>query len=226
VPLRGGKVRAQLATISLVALAACTGCQQAVGEQTAREPEGGRDVKAEARAGGEGGVVARAGDGAVARSGDTVARAEAGAESRASDAAAKAESRAQSHIGSSGDGGRVREATLEIEGDPGAEFSGMCTIGDEEREISGQVPERFVFEVNGQKLECEIHKKSRGAMNIVLDVGEADYAQRTNSRLATVRIVYSGEGYSSSVQSSAGSSSQIINSHSSSIVSSSSTRTR
>jgi hypothetical protein len=214
VPLRGGKVLAQLATISLVALAACTGCQQAVGEQTAREP----DVKAEARAGGEGGVVARAGD--------AVARAEAGAESRAGDAVAKAESRAESHIGSSGDGGRVREATLEIEGDPGAKFSGMCTIGDEEREVSGQVPESFVFEVNGQKLGCEIHKKSRGAMNIVLDVDGADYAQRTNSRLATVRIVYSGEGYSSSVQSSAGSSSQIINSHSSSIVSSSSTRTR
>jgi hypothetical protein len=171
-------------------------------------------------------VVARAGDGAVARAGDAVARAEAGAEARAGDAVAKAESRAESHIESSGDEGRVREAALEIEGDPGTEFSGTCTIGDEEREVSGQVPWRFVFELDGQKLECEIHKQSTGAMNIVLDVGGADYAQRTNSRLATVRIVYSGEGYSSSVQSSAGSSSQIINSHSSSIVSSSSTRTR
>ncbi len=214
--MRGGKLRALLATISLLALAACIGCQQATGEQTARESEGGRDVKAETRAG-QGGVVARVGDGAVAR-------AEGGAEARAGEAVAKAESRAESHIEGSGDGERSREATLKIEGDPGTGFSGTCTIGDEEREVSGQVPWRFVFELDGQKLECEIHKQSTGAMNIVLDVGGADYAQRTNSRLATVRIVYSGEGYSSSIQSSIVSSGQTMNSHSSSIVSSSSTR--
>ena len=215
-PLRGGKIQALLALISLLTLAA--GCQQAIGEQTAREPEGRQDARVEARAVDEGGAVARAGDGAVAR-------AEAGAEARAGDAAV-AESRAESHIESSQDGGKVREATLEIEGDPGTGFSGTCTIGDEEREVSGQVPERFVFEVNGQKLECEISKQSAGAMNIVLDAGGADYVQRTNSRRVTVRIVYSGVGYSSSIQTSIGSSSQIINSHSSSIVSSSSTRIR
>ena len=212
--MRSCKIQALLALISLLTLAACVGCQQAIGEQPAHEPESGRDVKTEARAGGEGGAVARAGD--------AVARAGAGAEARAGDAVA--ESRAESHIESSGDWGKVREATLEIEGDLGTGFSGTCTIGDEEREVSGQVPERFVFEVIGQRLECEISKRSRGAMNIVLDAGGADYVQRTNSRRATVRIVYSGQGYSSSIQSSIGSSSQIINSHSSSIVSSSSTR--
>ena len=215
-PLRGGKIQALLALISLLTLAA--GCQQAIGEQTAREPEGGQDARVEARAVDEGGAVARG----------AVARAEAGAEARAGGAVA--ESRAESHIESSQDGGKVREATLEIEGDPGTGFSGTCTIGDEEREVSGQVPERFVFEVNGQKLECEISKQSTGAMNIVLDAGGADYVQRTDSRRATVRIVYSGVGYSSSIQtsigSSIGSSSQIINSHSSSIVSSSSTLIR
>ena len=210
--MRGGKIQALLALISLLTLAA--GCQQAIGEQTAREPEGGQDARVEARAVDEGGAVARG----------AVARAEAGAEARAGGAVA--ESRAESHIESSQDGGKVREATLEIEGDPGTGFSGTCTIGDEEREVSGQVPERFVFEVNGQKLECEISKQSAGAMNIVLDAGGADYVQRTNSRRVTVRIVYSGVGYSSSIQTSIGSSSQIINSHSSSIVSSSSTRIR
>ena len=215
--LRSCKIQALLALISLLTLATCVGCQQAIGEQTASEAEGGRDAKK---------AEARADYGAVARVGDAVARAGGAAEARAGDAVAKAESRAGSHIESSGDEGKVRGATLEIEGDPGTEFSGACTIGDEEREVSGQVPERFVFEVNGQKLECEISKQSRGAMNIVLDAGGADYVQRTNSRRATVRIFYSGEGYSSSVQSSIGSSSQIINSHSSSIVSSSSTRIR
>ncbi len=218
VRLKCCKILALLAAISLLALAACTGCEQAMGEQAAREPDGARDVRAEARVDGEGGVVARAGDGAVARAG--------GAEARAGDAIAKAESRAESRIESSGDGGRVREATLEFQGDPETAFSGTCTIGDEEREVSGQVPGHFVFKLDGQKLECEIHKQSTGAMNIVLDAGGAENMQLTNSQLATVRIAYSGEGYSSSIQSSDGSSRQIINSHSSSIVSSSSTRTR
>jgi hypothetical protein len=213
-PLRSGKIRALLALISLLTLAA--GCQQAIGEQTVREPEGGQKARAEARA-----VDER---GAVARAGGAVARAEAGAEARAGDAIAKAESRAESHIESSGDGGKAKEVTLEIEGEPGTGFSGTCTIGDGEREVRGQVPERFVFELDGQKLECEIHKQSTGTMNVVLDAGGADNVQQTNSRRATIRIVYSGEGYSSSIQSSIGSSGQTINSHSSSIVSSSSTR--
>ena len=210
-PLRSCKIQALLALISLLTLAACVGCQQAAGEQPAREPEGGQNDRVEARAADGGGAGARA-----------VGRAEA----RAGDAVAKAESRAESHKESSGDSGKRQEATLEVEGDPGTGFTGTCTIGDEEREVSGQVPERFVFEVNGQKLECEISKQSTGTMNIVLDAGGVDHVQRTNSRRATVRIVYSGEGYSSSIQSSVGSSGQIINSHSSSIVSSSSTRTR
>ncbi len=118
------------------------------------------------------------------------------------------------------------EATLKIEGDPGTGFSGTCTIGDEVRELSGQVPGSFVFKLDGQKLECEIHKQSTGAMNVVLEADGSSNVQQTNSRRATVRIVYSGEGFSSSVQSSIVTSGQIINSHSSSIVSSSSTRTR
>lgn len=129
-----------------------------------------------------------------------------------------------SHIEGSGDGERAREATLKIEGDPGTGFSGTCTIGDEEREVSGQVPGRFVFKLDGQKLECEIHKQSTGAMNVVLEADGSSNVQQTNSRRATVRIVYSGEGFSSSVQSSIVTSGQNINSHSSSIVSSSSTR--
>jgi hypothetical protein len=200
-PLRAGKVWALLALISLLALAAGVGCQQASGEQTAREPQGGEDRRAESRAGEEGGAVARASGHQEVRVGDAVTK----------DREGKAES---------------RKATLEIEGDPGTGFSGTCTVGDEEREVGGQVPERFVFELDGQKLVCQISKQSTGTMNIVLDAGRADYVQRTDSRRTTVRIVYSGQGYSSSIQSSIGSSRQTINSGSSSIVSSSSTRIR
>jgi hypothetical protein len=208
--LRSGKTQVLLALISLLTLAACAGCQQAIGEQTAREPESGQDGRAEARADDEGGAVARVSGHQEVRIGDGVTR-ERDREGKTENRKAKED---------------AREATLEIEGAPGTGFSGTCTLGDKEREVSGQVPERFVFEVNGQKLECEISKQSRGAMNIVLDAGGADYVQRTNSRQATVRILYSRQGYSSSIQSSIGSSSQTINSGSSSIVSSSSTRIR
>jgi hypothetical protein len=199
--LRAGKIRALLAAISLLALATCAGCQQATGEQTARESEGGQDTRAESRADGGGGAVARAGGHQEVRIGDAATK--------------KREGKAEG-----------REATLKVEGDPVTGFSGTCTIGDEEREVSGQVPERFVLQLDGQKLECEISKQSTGTMNIVLDAGGVDYVQQTDSRRATARIVYSGEGYSSSIQSSIGSSRQTINSHSSSIVSSFSTRTR
>ncbi len=213
-PSRGGKTRALIVLISLLALASSAGCQQASGEQTTGGPEGGQEGKAEVRTGGEGGAAARAGDAGARVGGD--------AEARAGDAVAEAESQTESRVERSGDGGNVREVALEVEGDPGTGFSGKCTIGNEQREIGGRVPERFIFELDGQKLECEISKQSAGAMNIVLDAGGADYVQRTDSRRATVSIVYSRRGYSSSIQSSIGSSRQTINAGSSSIVSSSS----
>jgi hypothetical protein len=94
--------------------------------------------------------------------------------------------------GSSRGSARETTTTLEIAGDRGTRFSGTCTVGNEEREIGGRVPERFVHELDGRKLECEIRKQSPGAMNIVLDAGDVDYVQRTDS----------GQGFSSSIQSS------------------------
>jgi hypothetical protein len=250
-PLSSRKLPTILAVIlsSLLTLAVCAGCDQAGGEQATGEPqskqESKQDASAEARAGDaeadagsnegdegdavaqagdEGGAVARAGDGgAVARAGDAVARAGGGAKARAGDAAT-GEGDAAAAVSSGGERNArgAREAALEIGGDSGTEFSGRCTVGDEENEIQGQVPGRFVFDLDGRKLECEIHKQSTGAMKIVLDAGGADYVQRTDSRRATIRIVYSGEGYSSSIHSSSGSTSQEISSDSSAAVSSSS----
>ena len=209
---------------SFLILAACAGCeQQATGEPQSKQ-ESKQDASAEARAGDvEADAGSNAGDegGAVARAGDAVARAGGGAKARAGDAAT-GEGDAAAAVSSGGEGGAAaREAALEIGGDPGTEFSGRCTVGNEENEIQGQVPGRFVFDLDGRKLECEIHKQSTGAMKIVLDAGRADYEQRTDSRRATIRLVYSGEGYSSSIHSSSGSTSQEISSDSSSAVSSS-----
>jgi len=206
---------------SFLILAACSGCEQ----RATGEPQSKQDASAEARAGdAEADAGSNAGDegGAVARAGDAVARAGGDAKARAGDAAT-GEGDAAAAVSSGGERNArgAREAALEIGGDPGTEFSGRCTVGNEENEIQGQVPGRFVFDLDGRKLECEIHKQSTGAMKIVLDAGRADYVQRTDSRRATIRIVYSGEGYSSSIHSSSGSTSQEISSDSSSAVSSS-----
>jgi hypothetical protein len=195
------KVPILLAAIlsSLVVLTVYAGHQRASAEQVSGVPEG----RAVARAGdvvaiggriadgGRVGAVARAGD-VVSRTGDVVVR------------------KRREH---------AREATLEIEGHRGTRFSGTCTVGKKERKIGGQVPERFVLEPDGRRLECEIRKQSTGAMSIVLDAGNTDYVQQTGSRRATVRIVYSKQGFSSSISSS--STRQTLISNSSSVISSS-----
>jgi hypothetical protein len=218
-----GKIPTLLAVtlFSLMVLAVCGGCQRASGEQLTGGPENDRDGRAVARAGDVvaiGGRVADGKGGAVARAGDVVARAgKVVIDERDEDAV------------SPGARGSAREATLEIRGGQGTGFSGTCTVGTKKKEIGGQVPERFVYELDGRKLECEIRKRSAGAMNIVLDAGDTDYVQQTGSRRVTVRIVYSNQGFSSSIQSSStssGSSSQTITSNSSQVISSSSISSR
>ncbi len=212
-----GRIPAPL--VLLVALVICAGCQEASGEQLTGAPENGR--RAVARAGDVeaiGGRIAAGSGGAVARSGDVVARA-GEVEIRGSGGAAV----------NPGRRGNLGKTTLVIGGARGTGFSGACAVGGEEREIRGRVPDRFVYELDGRRLECEIHKRSAGAMEITLDAGGTDHAQRIASRRTTVRIVYSMEGFSSSIQSSStssGSTSQTIVSNSSQVVSSSSTNPR
>jgi hypothetical protein len=206
IPLRKTPILLAAILSSLVVLAVYGGFQQASGEQVSSEA-GGRAV---ARAGDVVAIGGRIADGvrggAVARAGDVVARG------------------ADVVIGERGRRGDAREARLEIEGHRGTRFSGTCTVGKREREIDGKVPERFVYDLDGRRLECEIRKQSTGAMSIVLAVGNTDHVQQTVSRRATVRIVYSKQGFSSSIQSSSissSSTSQTLSSSSSSVISSS-----
>jgi len=198
--------------VLLLALAICAGCQEASGEQLTGAPE--NDRRAVARAGDVeaiGGRIAAGRGGAVARAGEVEIRG------------------SQAEASSPGLEKNPREATLEIGGARGTGFSGACAVGGEEREIRGRVPDRFVYELDGRRLECEIHKRSAGAMEITLDAGGTDHAQRIGSRRTTIRIVYSRGGFSSSIQSSStssGSTSQTIVSSSSQVVSSSSTNPR
>jgi hypothetical protein len=104
------------------------------------------------------------------------------------------------------------QARLEIRGSPGIEFSGSCTIGDEEsREIGGEVPKSFTYELEGRSLDCEI--RSDGDLQVELAVGEGARSVQSISG-GTLNLTYkdgsisSVTSSSSQVSSSAGRSTQ------------------
>jgi Putative auto-transporter adhesin, head GIN domain len=107
--------------------------------------------------------------------------------------------------GSNGEEDRGTEATLELQGEPGTEFSGSCTVGDEEsEEISAQVPESFTYELGGRPLECEI--STEGDIQVDLTVGSVHSVQEISG--GTLKLTYENGSISSTVSSSAGSSRQ------------------
>ncbi len=122
------------------------------------------------------------------------------------------------------DKGSGGEVALEIGGDPGTAFSGVCSIGDEENEIGGEVPESFSYELGGRQLECEIRKEGTdsGALKILLTGPGDRIEQQINSPGGAINLVYSENGVSSSTSSSGSSSgssssvNQVISSSSSS----------
>lgn len=111
---------------------------------------------------------------------------------------------------------RTQEATLGMNGDSGTEFSGSCTVGDEETEVSGQVPESFSYELDGERLECEISKESAdGDLEVVFTAGNnVNSVQRISG--GTLKFTYENGRLTSSTSSgssgSSSSSSQVVSS--------------
>jgi len=85
-------------------------------------------------------------------------------------------------------GGDEDPARLEIKGGSGGEFSGSCTIGDEEPEkIGGRVPESFTYDLGGRPLDCEI--SSDDDLRVELVVGDnARSVQNTGG--GTLNLTY------------------------------------
>jgi hypothetical protein len=137
------------------------------------------------------GVVVRAGHSAVvARAGETVVRVGGFKTAKGEGANATA---------SSG------EVTLKIEGSPATEFSGTCIIGGEEEKISGRVPKRFIYELDGQPLECEISKQSSNSGQIKVEFsagGHSNSVQQTSTQGGSINLRYDGHGSTSLVSSS------------------------
>ena len=127
-----------------------------------------------------------------------------------------------------GGGGSGREVTLSIGGDPGTRFSGTCNVGDEENELSGQVPESFGYDLEGQQLECEIRQEDAGNLEILLTGPGDRIEQEINAPGGTISLAYSENGVSSSTSSSGSSNSvhQVVSNSSGGSSSSSSVSSR
>ena len=137
------------------------------------------------------GVVVRAGNSAVvARAGEAVVRVGGFKTAKGEGANTTA---------SSG------EVTLNIEGSPGTEFSGTCIIGGKEEKVSGRVPKRFIYEPDGQRLECEISKQSSnsGEMKVEFSAGDdANSVQQTSTQGGSITLRYDGHWSTALVSSS------------------------
>jgi hypothetical protein len=138
------------------------------------------------------GVVVRAGNAAVvARAGEAVVRVGGLKTAKAEGVDASAPS---------------GEVTLNIEGSPGTEFSGTCIIGGKvEKKISGRVPKRFIYELDGQPLECEIRKQSSnsGQMKVEFSAGgQTNSVQQTSTQGGFLTLRYDGHGSTALVSSS------------------------
>jgi uncharacterized Zn-binding protein involved in type VI secretion len=97
------------------------------------------------------------------------------------------------------------EVTLKIEGSPATEFSGTCIVGGEEKKLSGRVPKRFIYELDGQLLECEISKHSANSaeMKVEFSVGDdTNSVQQTSTQGGTLTLRYDGYGSTALVSSS------------------------
>ena len=208
-----------VASILFLAATACGGTgRQASGGSAATQAKAKPETTAhqhassiEATAEGDGarGAVARVGDagGAVARTGGAVARA-GNARAGAGDAAREKHGGAVPGKNAAGED-RFREShpqklTLEVGGDPGTGFSGVCSVEGEEKTIGGRVPQRYVFELGDAGLECEISKKEDGGALQVVVAGEGVRSvQHTGATEGTIRFTFSeGGGISQSTYSS------------------------
>src|SRR5215211_4364822 len=98
------------------------------------------------------------------------------------------------------------EVTLKIEGSPGTEFSGTCIVGGkEEKKVSGRVPKRFIYETDGQRLECEIRKQSSNSGQMKVEFSAKDHTtsvQQSSTQGDSVTLLYESHGSTALVSSS------------------------
>lgn len=99
---------------------------------------------------------------------------------------------------------------LRFQGDEGTEFSGRCTAGGEEEEVSGSVPDRMTFRLSEGSLDCTLSNDGDGVLRVLLDSGNDRSVYEISASGGEISFSHSASGSSSSVTSSnsSGSSSQ------------------
>ncbi|HSK99952.1 MAG TPA: hypothetical protein VK869_06415 [Rubrobacteraceae bacterium] len=105
--------------------------------------------------------------------------------------------------GDAGGSGASESVTVELEGEEGASFSGVCSVGEERSEIGGEVPQSFEFDVDGRKLSCEIHKEDgrNAALEVAVNGNGSRSVQRIEGGEGTLRLTYEGGAVSTSMSS-------------------------
>lgn len=219
--------------LSVLATAACgsTGGASAA-DANAGQESGGQGSTPAAEATDSAGSEGDGRDKAAARAGEAVVR-EDGAGARAGEAkagtgdvgarAGKAKAGPSGAEIAGNSGGETRgnteeesgpqKITLDITGDRGTKFSGVCSVGGTERTLDERAPERYTFEPQGKRLECEIRNGGGGALGIVFTDGAGVLSQqRTAGGESTVSFVYANGSVSSSTNSSSVSQSQTVTS--------------
>jgi hypothetical protein len=105
-----------------------------------------------------------------------------------------------------GNRGESEDVTLRITGDEGTRFSGVCSVGDERRDTSGQVPKSFEYELkDDRQLACEIRKQGAhdAGLKLVLKSENSRSVHRSvGGEDAIIRLTYQDGSVSSSMSSS------------------------
>ena len=94
------------------------------------------------------------------------------------------------------DPGERSEVVIRLEGDPKTTFTGLCSVGHKQSVLSGQVPERFTFDLAGERLECRIEKRDEtdGDLKVVLVAGDTTRSvQQTNAPGGVINLSYESE---------------------------------
>lgn len=94
-----------------------------------------------------------------------------------------------------GDNPEPPGVVLRIEGSRETRFSGICTVGREDNVLSGKVPKRFTFDLEGRRLSCRIEKQDSGTgdLKVILTAnGTTRSVQQTSSSGGVINVSYEG----------------------------------
>lgn len=196
--------------VLLLAGAVVAGCQRADVVPAAAVDEAEQTAGPATTTQAKGETTSPEAQGAVARADDGEAAAKAGkAEARAGDGGAQAGAAGNSESGKArsngaGPSGKVK---LKVGGRPGAQFSGVCVVGGREREVSGRVPGRFVFE-SDEEVGCGIRNAApdAGPLKFSVTSGGKNKQQKIRATAQNIDFTLSGNSVSYEATSSSGSS--------------------